>query len=247
MPKARSAFTLIELLVIISIIALLISILLPALGKARDAARTMQCLSNQRQLGIVSQAYTTDYDGYFVNFNQEVGSSDRRWSATYWERRYVEEPRMFACPTFEQAGALPDFNAFDPNWNVTQSAAVIAFTRIHYGYNYLNVGSEYRISGDWTKSARVSDLASPSQTILMLDSINANTAVLQGDYLVADYFLMSGSSAGRYNPDVRHGNAINIIWADGHANTQAIPNPDSPYTADGLTSTSQRPNYWDRK
>ncbi len=56
----RHGFTLIELLVVISIIALLVSILLPALGNARDAAKNMLCLSNMRQIGIAATGYELD-------------------------------------------------------------------------------------------------------------------------------------------------------------------------------------------
>ena len=67
MRTHRRAFTLIELLVVISIIALLVGILLPALGAARRTAQRIKCLSNIRQVEVAHYAYITDHDGWLIN------------------------------------------------------------------------------------------------------------------------------------------------------------------------------------
>ena len=88
----QSAFTLIELLVVISIIALLIGILLPALGAARKTARDIQCKSGMRQFGIAMIAYSTDNDSRFPS---ELGNDPNAPSSEigkYRERFWYSEP-----------------------------------------------------------------------------------------------------------------------------------------------------------
>ena len=70
--RSRRAFTLVELLVVIGIIALLISILMPALNNARTQARTTQCLSNIRQVTIAFQMYVNNNKGKTIAYSTAV-------------------------------------------------------------------------------------------------------------------------------------------------------------------------------
>jgi prepilin-type N-terminal cleavage/methylation domain-containing protein/prepilin-type processing-associated H-X9-DG protein len=79
--NARHAFTLVELLVVIGIIALLISILLPALNKARENAKTVQCASNLKNIGLAMKMYANDNQNYVVP-GEMFGQPQYRGSGT---------------------------------------------------------------------------------------------------------------------------------------------------------------------
>lgn len=92
-------FTLIELLVVIAVIAVLLGILLPVLGKARKAGRTTVCQSNVRQVALAINAFSTSNGGKLpenrtrVNGNQHV-----TWRARFVEAGYLAEGKGWTCP-----------------------------------------------------------------------------------------------------------------------------------------------------
>lgn len=106
MPRRRKqAFTLIELLVVISIIALLVALLLPALGGARKAGMSLSCQSNQRQLAMVVHSYVSDEDSalppMWTTPTGGFGVLDyKTWRSHLW--RYTNRvPSVFDCPAEE--------------------------------------------------------------------------------------------------------------------------------------------------
>ncbi|NJL30545.1 MAG: type II secretion system protein [Phycisphaerales bacterium] len=116
--KHQSAFTLIELLVVISIIALLIGILLPALGAARDSARTTQCLANMRTIGQATATYAADNNDYYPIGRNPGVTPAYDWSTTLGKlmdlndngnnsSRTVSGMRVFQCPVVKDGRNSP--------------------------------------------------------------------------------------------------------------------------------------------
>ncbi len=131
------AFTLIELLVVISIIALLVALLLPALGKARDAARAAMCLSNHRQMMIAHVSYTAEYRDRLPRQNSTVTGQITWWAAQnisvgggarqsfglnkLVQTEYIADDHIIICPSNTNTRvAYADGDSTHPNY--TRSA-----------------------------------------------------------------------------------------------------------------------------
>ena len=95
MKKTNRAFTLIELLVVVAIIAILASMLLPALAGAKVSARKILCMNNQKQIALATMMYGDDYDG---NFPKATGSDHTMWIKSMIRSGYFQELKVFADP-----------------------------------------------------------------------------------------------------------------------------------------------------
>jgi prepilin-type N-terminal cleavage/methylation domain-containing protein len=116
MKMPRTGFTLIELLVVIAIIAVLMGILMPVLGRAREVAKRSVCSNQMRQMGIALSTYAQNYDfrlpyyddiahpyavyrGVKPQYQTESGKLIPMKLAVLYESDYISDPRIFYCPS----------------------------------------------------------------------------------------------------------------------------------------------------
>ncbi|MBX3317680.1 MAG: DUF1559 domain-containing protein [Phycisphaeraceae bacterium] len=250
---AGRGFSLIEVLVAISIIALLISIMIPALSKARDAGRAAMCLSNQRQLGIAMNLYANSNNGFVPREGVDNVTRERPpWAVAL--RPYIdssispdEEPndRFAGAPFFRDPSRKPDAHV------------------IHYVTNaipFRKVGTE-RVPDasaaiNWRKRrgpTMIDRVINPSGVVYLTDyfddpnghhaaSIYVGSAPT--DMQIAQWYdlwlaghVNGGPLVRRMEPR-RHGTGCNALFFDGHASTvTATDVKDLKLWDDGLTLT----------
>ena len=119
----KKGFTLIELLVVISIIAILMSIMMPALSRAREMARRVTCQSNIRSTGLALNTFANDNDGYLIEqrigadgiypWHSPIAFDNNKDNPTAYQlgilyrSGYIEEPKIFYCPSQPRISDYP--------------------------------------------------------------------------------------------------------------------------------------------
>ena len=239
MNARRLGFTLIELLVVISIIALLVGILLPALGAARRTAQGIKCVSNLRQVVLAMFTWQNDHDesypSYYYNGPGTGSASAYIWGDALDDFGYIPGSDNFMlCPSFDEGNELPDLA--NPEW--------ANFHQSHYGYNYKNIGSSIFLNGDKETPAKDSEIKQPVATYLVMDaSRDLADRKNFGTYAVEDRW-----NPGGFSPATRHGSEsrLALAYADGHAEQMAIQDNIQPYAELGQNKANQE-NKWDRE
>jgi prepilin-type N-terminal cleavage/methylation domain-containing protein/prepilin-type processing-associated H-X9-DG protein len=188
--SGRSGFTLVESLVVISLLALLISLLLPALARARDVATQISCLSNIRQLGIAGQVYISDY-GMHPPIYFKVGTVTTRWMDSL--KSYIpKSSAVYQCPS----DPLKIASTWDPD-------IVLSF-----GVNTYNFAGNAHCFWYGVPADRV---VRPAKTIFMADSTPGTYYVGSGNV-----FVEPVPKVDYRHPNA----SFSALYCDGHADNR---------------------------
>lgn len=216
--KRHTPFTLIELLVVIAIIAILASILLPALARSRSAAKKISCSSNFKQLGLAMESYSNDSDDRIVRaYENNVRQS--------WHFRIYPYLRPMESPDFNQLKAT---KIYCPEVSSLNTANARNYPELGYyknthldGANYYggNLEPEYQ----YPKRLRIKN---PSQAVLLTEGFPsmasgyrltlASLCASQDTLLMCLTSFPTSSDDCGYYLRMQHEHGLNALFVDGH-------------------------------
>ena len=205
------SFTLIELLVVIAIIAILASLLLPSLSRARETAKQGSCSSNIRQIGAGTYSYASDFQDCIPPMFGDYVAYTTYWNDALYNPGYLTQ-KSFACPSMPKESFV---------WNYS----------IDYGINV------QLYSNFWNKitlTPRLSSAISPSSKLYALECYrngSDSTTNTTGGFWRATLGSSPDTSNVNFGrPAGRHNQNCNLLWIDGHASSVFISNIQFPWS-----------------
>ncbi len=230
----KTKFTLIELLIVIAILAILAGLLLPALNSAREKGRSIACVNNMKQLGLLCQQYSLENEEMEIPQILGSSSSDVIWNypGGYFHQTMKTDYRVFFCPGMSARDASRV--KFDTESRIRSSVQWYMEYGMNYRMNSLSKEaiqanpSNYDPRSPLISSRKAGSVKNPSIRVRYIDAWSNDPFDRKAGCYYVNCYNYGAASSGR--PANRHAAKANVLFLDGHVGVS--PTFDSEFVAD---------------